>query len=322
MGKTDSAAKECLSDNVRFADLCNAVLFGGEQVVKADQLTEKDSTEVLSVLGADPKQIYLQKWRDILKNVVVKTDNNVCFVLFGVEAQANIHYAMPVRNMIYDALNYGYQVKEAAGKHKRNKDTKSPDEFLAGFTSEDRITPVITITVYLGNKNWDAPRCLADMYGSVDERLKPYLQDFDAHVFVPSEFDDFGKFQTELKQIFEVLSAAGDKSRMKQILSEDEMFRRLDNNTVRTINDIAGTKISLNEKGEVVNMCKAWEEQYEDGVAEGLSRGIEKGKRDVLYSLVDDGCLDIEEAARRVGMSEAAFLDAMEAAGYKVTVEA
>lgn len=276
----------------------------------------------MSVLGADPKQIYLQKWRDILKNAVVKTDNNVCFVLFGVEAQANIHYAMPVRNMIYDALNYGYQVKEAAGKHKRNKDTKSPDEFLAGFTSEDRITPVITITVYLGNKNWDAPRCLADMYGSVDERLKPYLQDFDAHVFVPSEFDDFGKFQTELKQIFEVLSAAGDKSRMKQILSEDEMFRRLDNNTVRTINDIAGTKIPLNEKGEVVNMCKAWEEQYEDGVAEGLSRGIEKGKRDVLYSLVDDGCLDIEEAARRVGMSEAAFLDAMEAAGYKVTVEA
>ena len=35
--------------------------------------------------------------------------------------------------------------KEAAGKHKRNKDTKSPDEFLAGFASEDRITPVITI---------------------------------------------------------------------------------------------------------------------------------------------------------------------------------
>lgn len=253
---------------------------------------------------------------------MVKTDNNVCFVLFGVEAQANIHYAMPVRNMIYDALNYGYQVKEAAGKHKRNKDTESADEFLSGFISEDKITPVITITVYLGNKNWDAPRCLADMYGSVDERLKPYLQDFDAHVFVPSEFDDFGKFQTELKQIFEVLSAAGGKSRMKQILSEDEMFRRLDNNTVRTINDIAGTKIPLNEKGEVVNMCKAWEEQYEDGVAEGLSRGIEKGKRDVLYSLVDDGCLDIEEAARRVGMSEAAFLDAMEAAGYKVTVEA
>lgn len=87
MGKTDSAAKECLSDNVRFADLCNAVLFGGEQVVKADQLTEKDSTEVLSVLGADPKQIYLQKWRDILKNAVVKTDN------------------------------YGYQVKEAAGEY-------------------------------------------------------------------------------------------------------------------------------------------------------------------------------------------------------------
>ena len=269
MGKADAAAKECLSDNVRFADLCNAVLFGGEQVVKADQLTEKDSTEVLSVFGADPKNIYFQKWRDILK--------------------------------------------KAAGKHKRNKDTESADEFLSGFTSEDKITPVVTITVYLGSRNWDAPRRLADMYGPVDERLKPYLQDFDAHVFVPSEFNDFDNFRTELKQIFEVLSASGGKKKMKQILSEDEKFQAMDNDTVRTINDIAGTKIPLNEKGEVVNMCKAWEEQYEDGV--------ENGKRELLFSLVSDGCLDIDEAVKRSGMSKDSFADAMEAAGYKVAVE-
>ena len=87
----------------------------------------------------------------------------------------------------------------------------------------------------------------------------------------------------------------------------------MDNDTVRTINDIAGTKIPLNEKGEVVNMCKAWEEQYEDGV--------ENGKRELLFSLVSDGCLDIDEAVKRSGMSKDSFADAMEAAGYKVAVE-
>lgn len=152
------------------------------------------------------------------------------------------------------------------------------------------------------------------MYGSVDERLKPYLQDFDAHVFVPSEFDDFGKFQTELKQIFEVLSATGEKQKMKQVLSGDERFQKLDNDVVRTINDIAGTRIPLNKKGEVVNMCKAWEEQYEDGV--------ENGKRELLFSLVNDGCLDIDEAVKRSRMSKEDFVDAMEAAGYKILVEA
>lgn len=314
MGKADAAAKECFSDNVRFADLCNAVLFAGEQVVKAERLTEQDSTEVLSILGEDPKQIHVQKWRDLLKNAVVKKDDHVCFVLFGVEAQTSVHYAMPVRNMIYDALNYGYQVKVAGQKHKREKDTKTRDEFLSEFTAEDKIIPVITITVYLGSENWDAPRCLSDMYPSVDERIAPYLQDYDAHVFVPNEFDDFGKFQTELKQIFEVLSAAGEKQKMKQVLSGDEKFQRLDNDMVRTINDIAGTRIPLNEKGEVVNMCKAWEEQYEDGV--------ENGKRELLFSLVNDGCLDIDEAVKRSGMSKEDFVDAMEEAGYEVAIEA
>ena len=310
MGKADAAAKECFSDNVRFADLCNAVLFAGEQVVKAEHLTEQDSTEVLSIFGEDSQQIHVQKWRDLLKNAVVKKDDHVCFVLFGVEAQTSVHYAMPVRNMIYDALNYGYQVKSLAQKHKREKDTKTRGEFLSGFTTEDKVIPVITIPVYLGSKNWDAPRRLLDMYPSVDERIAPYLQDYDAHVFVPSEFDDFGKFQTELKQIFEVLSVVGKKKKMKQVLVNDEKFQALDNDTVRTINDIAGTKIPLDKEGEVVNMRKVlWEEPYEDG------------KREAFFSLVSDGTLTLEVAIEKSGMSKEDFVDAMEEAGYKIPVE-
>ena len=61
-------------------------------------------------------------------------------------------------------------------------------------------------------------------------------------------------------------------------------------------------------------MCKAWEEQYEDGV--------ENGKRELLFSLVNDGCLDIDEAVKRSRMSKEDFVDAMEAAGYKILVEA
>ena len=56
------------------------------------------------------------------------------------------NYAMPVNTMIYDAMNYGDQVNEAKKHHQKNKDYKSSDEFLSGFTLEDRLTPVITIT--------------------------------------------------------------------------------------------------------------------------------------------------------------------------------
>jgi len=48
----------------------------------------------------------------------------------GIEAQTDVHYSMPVKTMIYDAMNYGEQVNEAKKQHQKNKDYKSSDEFL------------------------------------------------------------------------------------------------------------------------------------------------------------------------------------------------
>ncbi len=57
------------------------------------------------------------------------------YVLLGIENQTRIHYAMPVRNIIYDALQYGKQVEEIARRHARQKDHPghSQDEYLSGF---------------------------------------------------------------------------------------------------------------------------------------------------------------------------------------------
>ena len=57
MGTKDSKAKEYLSDNTRFSEICNYVLFDGEKVIKPEDLKECDTTEVLSVFGIDKKQI-------------------------------------------------------------------------------------------------------------------------------------------------------------------------------------------------------------------------------------------------------------------------
>ena len=122
MGTKDAKAKEYLSDNDRFADLCNVVLFDGAQMIKAGDLQEKDAAEVLSVLGKSGKEFQVQKARDLLKQVVVKSCGSAYIMLIGLEAQADIHYAMPVKVMIYDALNYGAQVKEIERTHRRERD--------------------------------------------------------------------------------------------------------------------------------------------------------------------------------------------------------
>ena len=63
--------------------------------------------------GKQPEEA-VQKYRDVLKSAIIKQDDEAAYILLGIENQTDIHYAMPVRNMIYDALQYGKQVTDTA----------------------------------------------------------------------------------------------------------------------------------------------------------------------------------------------------------------
>ena len=314
MGTKDSKAKEYLSDNTRFSEICNYVLFDGEKVIKPEDLKECDTTEVLSVFGIDKKQIVKQKWRDLLKRVSVKHTGQMYVILIGAEAQTDIHYAMPVKTMIYDALNYGEQVNEAKKRHRKNRDYRSSDEFLSGFTLDDKLTPVITITLYLGTTQWDGPRSLAEMMPQMDERILPFINDYRINLLNPLEITDFSKFETGLRPLFELLKNASDEEKLNELITKDDTFTRVDVETVAAINLFVGTDIKYDEKEEVVNMCKAWDDHKKRGIQEGMKQGrcLE------VYSLVQDGILDPEVGASRVSMSLDDFADAMQKAGYKL----
>ncbi len=330
MGTKDSKAKEYLSDNTRFSEICNYVLFDGEKVIKPEDLKECDTTEVLSVFGIDRKQIVKQKWRDLLKSVSVKHTGEMYVILIGAEAQTDIHYAMPVKTMIYDALNYGKQVNEAKKRHRKNKDYRSSDEFLSGFTLDDKLTPVITITLYFGTTQWDGPRSLAEMMPQMDERILPFINDYRINLLNPLEITDFSKFETGLRPLFELLKNASDEEKLNDLITKDETFTRVDVETVAAINLFVGTDIKYDEKEEVVNMCKAWDDHKKLGIQEGMKQGIQQGIQQGMkqgmqqgrclevYSLVQDGILDPEVGASRVSMSLDDFADAMQKAGYKL----
>ena len=94
-----------MKDNRRFADVFNSFVYEGEQVIKPENL---------HFYGISDKLISRQEFRDVLKKCVLMRDEKAHYLLFGIENQSNIHYAMPVKNCIYDALNYGAQADEAA----------------------------------------------------------------------------------------------------------------------------------------------------------------------------------------------------------------
>ena len=322
LGTKDSKAKEYLSDNTRFSEICNYVLFDGEKVIKPEDLKECDTTEVLSVFGIDKKQIVKQKWRDLLKSVSVKHTGQMYVILIGAEAQTDIHYAMPVKTMIYDALNYGEQVNEAKKRHRKNKDYRSSDEFLSGFTLDDKLTPVITITLYLGTTQWDGPRSLAEMMPQMDERILPFINDYRINLLNPLEITDFSKFETGLRPLFELLKNASDEEKLNELITKDETFTRVDVETVAAINLFVGTDIKYDEKEEVVNMCKAWDDHKKRGIQEGMQRGMQQGMQQgrlfEIYLSVQEGDYSAKRGAEKAEMSLDEFEKAMSKAGYKI----
>ena len=156
--KPDTILKNFWRDNGHFADLFNAVFFNGEQVLKPQDLTEAD-TDVSSMLKFNGHAETIQKILDVVK----KTAYGVDFVLWGLENQAKIHYAMPLRHMVGDAFSYMKEYDEIAAVNKKNGDFHSSDEFLSGFKKTDRLHPVISLCVYYGESEWDGPSSLKDM---------------------------------------------------------------------------------------------------------------------------------------------------------------
>ena len=125
MGKKDACTKEYISNPQIFADAFNYYFFHGKQVVKPEELTVQDITE-LSLLYEGEKGfgVPIQKFRDVMKLWTVMSNSDATYMLLGVENQTNVHYAMTIRNMLYDALNYASQVEELGKKHRELKDAK------------------------------------------------------------------------------------------------------------------------------------------------------------------------------------------------------
>ncbi len=219
------------------------------------------------------------------------------FVLLGVENQSEIHYAMPVKNMVYDAMEYSTQVNEAARFHRNAKDYASGAEFLSGFRKEDKLTPVITLTLYWGADKWDAPRTLHEMMNDKYKAVLKYVDDYHLHLIIPNEITDFSRFRTSLGEVLEFIKASDSEEMMMKVINDNPKFKNLENEAISAINVFTGTNIPLNSKGGKTDMCKAWEEHRNSGIKEGRKEGKDIINRLILCLAHDGRIADIEKAA-------------------------
>lgn len=136
MGKVDIATKQYMSHRDIIADAFNFYIYDGRQVIRPEKLQKIDTAEVVLPYGNDA-DIAVQKLRDILMLWTAAKDDEAVYVILGIENQDKVHYAMAVKNMLYDALQYAKQVEEAKRSYRDRLKAKlvklNSEEFLSGF---------------------------------------------------------------------------------------------------------------------------------------------------------------------------------------------
>ena len=315
MSDKDSITKQYMQDNNIFADAFNFFLYNGRQVIKPEQLVSLDTSAIVLPYGDDGKTFPVHKFRDLLKECIAMRVNNVVYMILGAENQSEIHYAMPVRIMLYDSISYTEQVENTAKLHRKNKEKpETRAEFLSGFYSTDKLIPVITLTIYFGADEWTAPKSLHEMLSVTDDEILQFVPDYKLNLITPASIadEDFDKFHTELSQALKYIKYSKNKEKLNDIVNNDNAYKTISRKTADMINVMTGSKLHYNDEEESINMCKAIEDMRNDAIqegrakgrAEGEAKGIENTMLSNIKNLMSNMKWSLEQAFQALGISE------------------
>ena len=303
MGKADVNVNIWLNEKKRFADLFNGVLYKGKQVIRPEELEEISPVASVSIKNRVGKTRNMKKYRDI----VMRWKNNVTFVLLANESQDKIHYAMPQKVMLYDGMDYEEQIrnlwKQRMECQKQARRIGKPlehltaAEYLSRFRKNDRLIPIISLVFYYGSDPWDGPQDLYDMFrleGSEEEKvvLEKYLPNYKINLVDAERMNEqeIKYFSEDLQVILTMLKYRKDKDGLRNYVNENKkFFQKVDHETSQAMKAFLNMKQIPGEtenEEEIINMCEAIQEMYDDGVRDGMQQGIQQGRDDLLKEKV------------------------------------
>ena len=284
----DVSLKTFWRDNEHFADLFNATVFNGKQVLKPDKLTEMD-TDVSATIHSKSYNESITRNRDVVK----KMSDGVEFNILGLEIQDKTHYAMPLRTMTYDALGYIKEYNDIKKHHKLNKDSfSSHEEFLSGINKSDRFHPIITLVLYYGESLWDGPTCLSDMMISMPDNIKTYFSDYKLNLVQILDSDKYTFYNEDVKDVFNIIRNIYNDD-FESIYREYES-RNVDIDVMELICSITSVPKLMdlcidNEQGGTVNMCEAMKRFQAECESKGMKEGIDSEKVNSIISMLEFG---------------------------------
>lgn len=296
MGKPDVAVKNWLSHKERFADLFNGYVFGGRQVISPDDLTVMNVESAIIARDKSDKRrdVAVQRFRDI----VMLWKNSAVLMVLACESQDKVHYAMPVKNMLYDSLSYTNQMKKIWNSlSEEERKSVNDEEFFSRFRKEDKLQPVITLVFYYGTKEWDGSIELYDMFEFISdadkEVMKNYVPNYRINLVQPTKIEELSLFKTDLQMMFGVLKCSNDKRKIVEYINlNSDYFGSVDIETAQAMSEMLHySKVAdmvRSDDKEEYNMCKALEDLYNDGILEGEMKGKIEGKIGTILDFLSD----------------------------------
>ena len=149
-------------DARHFAWLVNGWICQGEKEIDEAQIKPKN-IRFTGKTGSGRTARIRSRYRDVFKEIgKVKV-----VLMIGTERQSFVDYSMPVRVMDYDALEYKDQIQRIASERKTENVAKSGKKKveLSPIKKEDRLIPVITLVLYMGEEPWNAAK---NLHGLLD----------------------------------------------------------------------------------------------------------------------------------------------------------
>ena len=246
----DSACRTFFSNDIHFASFSNAVLFDGKQLIHPERLVRYEND--ISFIINDTKSVEDKKRG---RDIVVKTDVNGIYCLFGIEHQSTIDVEMVIRCGIYEMLDYLKQLK--------NK----------------KLVPQFMVVFYTGSRKWEGPLKLSD-YLEISKELKPYFNDWRIYSVDVKDIDTSKIKDKQTRYFIEAIQNMYKGN-------YDKLHRRIKMNRNNFIYAaiITGSLDLIKDlpEGDEIDMCEGMER-----MAEGFrSEGKLEEKRNTLLSLLN-----------------------------------
>ncbi|MCD8090238.1 MAG: Rpn family recombination-promoting nuclease/putative transposase [Clostridiales bacterium] len=301
MGRIDVLTKNYMKNKKIFADAFNYYIYDGRQVIDPDKLREIDAAAVTVPYGEDGTSLKTQPVHKIRDSFcAVMADDEAVYMLLGIENQTENHFAMPVKNMLYDAMEYAAQVQEAARSHRKAGNYGNRDEFLSGFHKSDRLVPVVTLVIYWGDGEWTGPKSLHDMMDTKNEAVLRFVSNYEINLIVPNElsYEEAEKFASDLGKALMYIKNMQNKNEIKRMIT-DNRYRTVECETGILLSEIMNFEYHLPKNEEVADMCYAIEMIKKEAVEEAV-QAERKAAESAIEIIKKEAVEEAVQAERKV----------------------